>query len=634
MMDGFRKAGQSLVGRIVITVMFGFLVFSFALWGIGDIFRGYGLRTLANVGSVEIDSQAFRAAFQNELQAMSRRYGRNITTEQALSVGADRQVLGRMISEAALDDKARGMKLGISDEAIVKKLLTDRNFTGPNGQFDKARFNEALRAAGYTEAGFIAEQRKLDIRQQIIQSLSGAPSVPGLISDALNLYTNEQRSADFITIGKDQVGASAVPDDATLTKFFEENKQSFRAPEYRKIAYLSLSPSDLVAPDKISEADAKAKYDADLATRYTFPEKRAVQQLVLTSEADAKAASERIKAGTSFDDIVAEKKLQKADTDLGVVEKQRILDPAVAEAAFGLAKGAVSDVVAGKFGFIIVSVTDIIPAETRSFESALPEIRAALAITKGKEMIRDLHDKIEDQRASAKALTEIAKDLSLKLSFLDASDRAGRTPDGVAIENIPERDTLLNAAFSSDIGVDNEPLPTRIGGYVWYDVQTITPTRDRPLEEVKDKVIASWQDDDLNGRLATKTAELVSSLNTGKSFQEVASNLNVQIKTVTGVKRNGQNKELPQAAVAQLFAVPEGAAGSAIGNQPLERMIIHVTKAELVSSATALADMGKIMNEVKLSLADDYANAYVSEAQKELGVTVNDKVLSLALGVN
>jgi hypothetical protein len=44
--------------------------------------------------------------------------------------------------------------------------------------------------------------------------------------------------------------------------------------------------------------------------------------------------------------------------------------------------------------------------------------------------------------------------------------------------------------------------------------------------------------------------------------------------------------------------------------------------------------MGKIMNELKLSLADDYANAYVSEAQKELGVTVNDKVLSLALGVN
>ena len=634
MMDGFRKAGQSLVGRIVITVMFGFLVFSFALWGIGDIFRGYGLRTVASVGSSEIDSQAYRAAFQTELQSMSRRYGRNITTEQALSVGVDRQVLGRMISEAALDDRARGMKLGISDEAIVKKLLTDRNFSGPNGQFDKARFNEALRAAGYTEAGFIAEQRKLDLRQQIIQSLAGAPQVPTLVSDALNVFTNEERSAEFIVIGKDQIGASVTPDDATLTKFFDENKQSFKAPEYRKIAYVALSPADLVSPDSIAEADARAKYDADLATRYTLPEKRAVRQLVLASEADAKAASDRIKSGASFDDIVAEKKLQKADTDLGLVEKQRILDPAVAEAAFGLANGAVSDVVTGIFGFILVTVSDIVPAETRSFESALPEIRATLAIAKGKELIRDFHDKVEDQRASAKPLAEIAKDLSLKLSVLDATDRAGRTPDGASIDAIPERDTLLNAAFSSDIGVDNEPLATRMGGYVWFDVQGITPARERPIDEVKDKVIAAWQDDDLNARLAAKSVELVASLNTGKTMQEVASALNVSIKTVTGLKRNGQNKELPQSAVAQLFAVPEGAAGSAIGAQPLERVILRVTKAELASSATALAEMGKIMNEVKLSLADDYANAYVAETQKELGVTVNDKVLGMALGVN
>jgi peptidyl-prolyl cis-trans isomerase D len=634
MMDGIRKAGQSLIGRIIITVLFGFLVFSFALWGIGDIFRGYGLRNVASVGSSEIDTQTYRAAFQTELQALSRRYGRNITTEQALSVGIDRQVLGRLISEAALDDTARAMKLGISDDTIVKKLLTDRNFTGPNGQFDKARFNEALRAAGYTEAGFIAEQRKLDIRQQVIQSLSGSPSVPTLISNALNVFTNEERSAEMITIGKEHIGASAPPDDATLAKFFEENKQSFRAPEYRKIAYIALSPTDLVAPDTISEAEAKAKYEAELATRYTFPEKRAVQQLVLTSETDAKAVSERIKAGANFDDIVAEKKLQKADTDLGVVEKKRILDPAVADAAFSLAKGAVSDVIVGKFGFILVSVTDIIPAETRSFESALPEIRAALAISKGKELIRDLHDKIEDQRASAKALTEIAKDQSLKLSVLEMTDRAGRLPDGTSIESIPERDTLLNAAFSSDIGVDNEPLPTRTGGYIWFDVQTITPARDRPLEEVKDKVIASWADDDLNGRLAAKTAELVAMLNTGKSMQEVAASLNVEIKTVEGLKRNGQSPDLAQAAVAQVFAVLEGAAGSAIGHQPLERVIFRVTKAGLQSSVTALADQGKIMNEIKLSLSDDYANAYVGEVQKELGVTVNNAVLGMALGVN
>jgi peptidyl-prolyl cis-trans isomerase D len=634
MMDGFRKASRSIIGRIVLTVMFGFLIFSFALWGIGDIFRGYGMRTVATVGSTEIDSQAYRLAFQNELQTMSRRYGHTITTDQAVGAGVDREVLGRLVSEAALDDKAHAMKLGISDESIVKKLLTASAFLGANGQFDKARFNEALRQAGYTEASFIAEQHRLDVRQQIIQSISGLPVAPSLISDAMNVYANEERSIDYVAFGKDQLPAATVPNDETLEAFFEENKAAFRAPDYRKIAFLVLSPTDLVDPETITEADAKAKYESELATRYTVAEMRAVKQLVFQTEAEAKAASDRLKSGMAFDDLVAEKQLKKADTDLGLVEKSKILDPAVADAAFGLAANTVSDVVKGKFGFILVTITDIKPAETRPFASALPEIRAALAIAKGKEMIRDLHDKIEDQRASAKPLPEIAKDLSLKLTTLDVTDRSGRTPDGTVIEGIPEHDALLNAAFSSDIGVDNESIATRIGGYVWFDVQGITPAHDRPLEEVKDKVLAAWQDDDVNGKLATKAAELVVALSSGKTMQDIASTLGVDVKSAANLKRNSKITELPQSAIGQAFGVPEGGAGFAVGNQPLERIILRVTKAQIVASPTALAEAGKLTSEIKLSLSDDYANAYVGETQKELGVTVNDKVIGLALGMN
>jgi hypothetical protein len=42
MLKGFRKAGESWVGKAVITVLFGLLIVSFAVWGIGDIFRHTG----------------------------------------------------------------------------------------------------------------------------------------------------------------------------------------------------------------------------------------------------------------------------------------------------------------------------------------------------------------------------------------------------------------------------------------------------------------------------------------------------------------------------------------------------------------------------------------------------------------
>src|SRR6476469_5667214 len=93
MMEGLRKAGQSWLGRIVVTIMYGFLILSFAIWGIGDMLRQTGRQVVAKVGSTEISAVAFRDAYQTELQSLSRRARRPITNEEARAYGLDRQVL-------------------------------------------------------------------------------------------------------------------------------------------------------------------------------------------------------------------------------------------------------------------------------------------------------------------------------------------------------------------------------------------------------------------------------------------------------------------------------------------------------------------------------------------------------------
>ena len=53
MLDGMRKASQGWLGKIVMTILFGFLILSFAIWGVGDIFRGFGTQTVATVGKTD-----------------------------------------------------------------------------------------------------------------------------------------------------------------------------------------------------------------------------------------------------------------------------------------------------------------------------------------------------------------------------------------------------------------------------------------------------------------------------------------------------------------------------------------------------------------------------------------------------
>ena len=69
-----------------------------------------------------------------------------------------------------------------------------------------------------------------------------------------------------------------------------------------------------------------------------------------------------IKAGATFDSIVTAQGKTAADTLLGTFAKDKVPDPAVAEAAFALQANEVSPIVDGAFGPVLVRVTAITPA--------------------------------------------------------------------------------------------------------------------------------------------------------------------------------------------------------------------------------------------------------------------------------
>ena len=101
MMQGLRNAGQTWLGKLIVGVLFSLLIVSFAIWGIADIFRGYGTFTVAKVGGTEIGVEQLRLTYQNELQRLSRQSRGTITPQMAREAGLDRMVVNRMVSQAA-----------------------------------------------------------------------------------------------------------------------------------------------------------------------------------------------------------------------------------------------------------------------------------------------------------------------------------------------------------------------------------------------------------------------------------------------------------------------------------------------------------------------------------------------------
>ncbi len=106
MLESMRNAAQHVVGKAIMTVVMGLIIVSFVIWGVGDMLRGFTASNVATVGAAKISSQDFRYEFQRTLQQYQRRLRQPFTTEQARAIGLDRQVLQRLVSEAAIDEEA------------------------------------------------------------------------------------------------------------------------------------------------------------------------------------------------------------------------------------------------------------------------------------------------------------------------------------------------------------------------------------------------------------------------------------------------------------------------------------------------------------------------------------------------
>ncbi|MFD2182844.1 SurA N-terminal domain-containing protein [Rhodoplanes azumiensis] len=629
MLRGIRKASSNWLGKIVMAAVVGFLVISFAIWGIGDIFRGFGVSTVATIGKSEITIEQFRQAYNDRLQQYGRQLGRPITPDQARAAGLDRQILTSLIAEAVLDERARQLGLTISDEEVVRQIMQDPAFRGLDGKFDQQRFAYLIRQAGYSEQRFIAEQRRVSLRRQLAGSVGGEVAAPMTTAEAMARYENEERFVDYVVLDAAKAGDIPGPTPEELQAYYDQRKFLFRAPEYRKVMLLELTPEQIAGTIEVSDEDAKKAYDA-AQTRYTVPEKRQVQQIAFPTPEEAKAAQEKLAAGTTFEALAAERNVAPADLDLGLVAKAEMLDPAIAEAAFGLPEGGVSAPVAGRFTTAILRVTKVEPGHTRPFAELEAQIKKDLAVDRAKASLADLRDKIEDELAAGSRLDEIGAKLKLPVRIIDAIDRSGRTPDGQTVA-LPTGIDVLGPAFSTQVGVENEALSIPGGGSLWYEVAGITPSRERPFDEVKDRVAERWRNDEIGKRLTAKANQIVDALKAGGWFADVATKDGLKVESAPALKRRARGP-LPADVVELVFKTPKDGVGTAAGSGPTERIVFKVTDIKPPPFDAGSADVKKLVEQLRNAYADDVMAQYVAQLQNELNVKINQTALAQAVG--
>jgi peptidyl-prolyl cis-trans isomerase D len=626
-----RKASSNWVGKTIMAIVMGVLIISFGVWGIADIFRGFGQSTVAKVGHTEISLNEFRQIYTDRLQQISRQFGRPLTPDQARAFGLDRQVLQQTLAEAALDENARRLGLGQSDEQIRQLIMNDPNFKGVNGTFDANRFQAMIRNFGYTEQRYVADQRKVSLRRQITGTIGAGLEPPKAMLDVLTRFQNEKRAIEFVRLDAAQAGQIEAPSPEALAAYFEDHKVQFRAPEYRKIAFVVISPEEIGKWTEVSDDDAKKLFD-QRKDQLGTPEKRQIHQIVFPNVTEAQAARERLVGGLSFEDLGKERGLSPSDVDLGLVTKSS-LDPALGDAAFALPAGEISQPIQGRLGTSIVKVDKIEPGVEANFASLAADIKREIATGRARMKVGELRDKMEDERGAGTSVADAAQKLGLTAVTIDAVDRSGRAPNGQPVANIPQGLDVVSQAFNSDVGVDNDPISFK-GGYVWYDVLATTPSHDRNLDEVRDQVEARWRQDQIAAKLKTKATEMVQKLEQGGKLADEATAIGAKLETASGFKRDDSPAGVPANVVAAAFRTAKDGVGQSPATGGSEVIVYRVTDIVDPPVDAASDAVKKLKDSIDRALTDEQVASYVNKLETDIGTTINQAAFAQVTGAN
>ena len=629
MLDKLRKGAGGWVAQLFIAV----LVLSFAVWGVSGFFNGFRADTISTVGKTDISIQSFQRQYDLAMRQMTQQFGQQLTSEQAQAFGLPGQVLGRLLAEATLDDAAGSLRLGISNKTLAQEIIDDPSFRGQSGAFDKNYFLQLLRSNGMNQDQYIAERRAVYVRQQIADGLIGGLQVPETYLQALHEYRSDARKIRYLVLAPAIVGDVGSPSDADLNTYFAAHKDDWKAPEFRAITFIQLAPTDLAKADEVNDEEAKKAYDTQLATRFTSPEKRQVQQIVFKDRAEAAAAAAALTGGKSFADLIADRKLKPEDVDLGLITRDKIADPTVAAAAFGLAAGGASGVVDGKFGPVIVHVDTVEPQVVKTFDEVKDQLKQEIATQRAAAAITGEHDRIEDARAAGKTIAEIGQEFGLKPVTVAAVDAAGSDPEGKPVADLPKTPDFLTQAFATDVGIENDPVQIDPTSFVWYEVASVTAAHDRKLEEVKDKVVAAWKKSKVDEKLAAKAAEVHDRIVKGEDIAKLAGELSVEVKTTENLTRaTPASADLSMAAIHTAFGGPKGFTAIAPGVDGESEIILVVDDSSVPVYAANAPDLAQGKQQMATQMSDDILRQYIALMQTQIGVSVNQAALQQAVG--
>ena len=625
MLQQLRRASKSWVASVII----GFLVLAFALWGVADIFRGGADTVVADVGGTQISSAEYDLLLKNQIRQLSEQTKQEITMDQAKAIGLDKNVLQQAIGRAALDEESRTLGLTASQSAVANEIRGNSAFHGPDGAFDPNAFARTLQDNGLSEDQFVRTTGQDITRSQLLNAATDGILPPPGLTRLLYDFVTEQRVVEYLAITPEEAGQVPDPSAADLEAYYKAHGQDFSAPEYRAFDYVSIGPEQVADEIAVSDADIKAQYDA-AKDQYNKPEQRDVEQIAFPDQATAEAAYQKIKSGgADFAAVATERGLKDTDIKLGTFTEAQ-MDPKLSKAAFSVPEGGVTEPVQGPFGWVLLHAAKVVPGETKTFDELKDQIRDELVKGRAAGKVTDLVNAFEDARGGGASLEDAAKKIGVSVTHVAGTDAKGMTPEG-AMADIPDPQ-VLQAVFQTESGEESEVIQSADGKNYAVKVTGVTPPSVKPLDSVRELVKEGFLKEARAKALQAKVQQVAQQAMKDGNLAAAGKALGHAPVTSMPIRRSDMSDVFSPDLVRQIFGVPKGGVVSGPAGKGDAMVVARVVTVAHSEPDVSSADYINFRRSASQQLGETVIDSLATATRQKAGVNIHQATVDQVLG--
>ena len=261
MIGSFRNFAKTKFAGILVFIM----IIPFVFWGMGSMFSSGNTNNIVKINKTNISTQDF-------IDHINKSNIPQQTIRNNLDKNIIEELLSTLVSTTLLELEVKNFKILVSEETLLKKIKTNKNFQNDNGDFERLKYEKFLLENNQSAPAFELRLRGRELQKSLFDYIGAGTISPSFLTKKLYEEENRKLEIQYINL-KDSYKKKEEVKISEINNFLDENKEQLKT-EYIDFSYTIINPKLLIGVDEFNQTffDKIDEIEVDISNNISLKE--------------------------------------------------------------------------------------------------------------------------------------------------------------------------------------------------------------------------------------------------------------------------------------------------------------------------------------------------------------------------